>query len=130
MTLVDTSAWIEYFRRTESPIDLRVDELLSGDEELITTESVVMELLAGARDYAQEGLLRRTLAACRLERVAPRDWEQAAAIYATSRRRGTILREQIDCLIAAVAIRAGIPVLTADRDFELIADHTPLQLAR
>jgi hypothetical protein len=32
-------------------------------------------------------------------------------------------------LVAAVAIRVEVPVLTADRDVAAIARHTPLELA-
>ena len=32
----------------------------------------------------------------------------------------------VDCLIAAVAVRHDVPVLSKDRDFEAIAAHTPL----
>jgi predicted nucleic acid-binding protein len=130
LTLVDTSAWIEFLRKTESPVDLLLDRMVRSGERLVTTEPVMMELLAGAREPIEERVARGILDACRLEKVRSRDWEIAAAIYAGARQRGTMLREQIDCLIAAVAIRASIPVLTADSDFELIAEHAPLQLAR
>ena len=74
--------------------------------------------------------MQATLAACRTYAVAgPHDWGQAAAIFRLCRAQGSTPRTQIDCLIAAVAIRAGVPVLTADEDFEAIARHTPLQLA-
>ena len=32
------------------------------------------------------------------------------------------------CLVAAVAIREEVPVLHADRDFDLIAEHTSLRV--
>ncbi len=34
----------------------------------------------------------------------------------------------MDCLIAAVAIREGASVLHRDRDFDVIARHTELQI--
>jgi predicted nucleic acid-binding protein len=130
LTLVDSSAWIEYFRRTESSVDLKLDELLKEEAELVTTEPVLMELLAGARDPAEETVVRRTLATCRVVMVeGPRDWERAAAIYVAGRRQGRIIRRHIDCLIAAVAIRAGVPLLARDRDYEAIAELAPLRLA-
>jgi predicted nucleic acid-binding protein len=104
--------------------------MLRSDERVVATEPIVMELLAGTRSRAQEIRVRSLLAACELESVRETDWEDAAAIYSGAQRRGVTLGEQIDCLIAAVAIRASIPVLTADRDFELIAEHAPLLLAR
>lgn len=42
---------------------------------------------------------------------------------------GKTVRQQIDCLIAAVAIRAAAPVLHRDRSFDVLARHTELQIA-
>ena len=46
MTMIDTSAWIEFLRDTGSPVCDRVDALVEG--EFAVCEPVVMELLAGA----------------------------------------------------------------------------------
>ncbi len=35
----------------------------------------------------------------------------------------------MDCLIAAVALRAGTPVLHKDVDFDVLARHTELRIA-
>lgn len=37
-------------------------------------------------------------------------------------------RTLVDCLIAAVAMRYEAELLHADRDFDVIARHTPLRL--
>ena len=34
----------------------------------------------------------------------------------------------IDCLIASTAIRAGVPILHNDADFEVLARHTELEI--
>ena len=60
----------------------------------------------------------------------PADYEEAAVLYRTCRRRGETVRKLIDCLIAATAMRAAIPILHADNDFEVLARHTPLSIAR
>jgi predicted nucleic acid-binding protein len=39
------------------------------------------------------------------------------------------VRKLIDCLIAAVAIDADVPILHADTDFEVIARHTALVIS-
>lgn len=36
------------------------------------------------------------------------------------------MRKLIDCLIGAIAIRHGVPVLHADADFATLARHTQL----
>ncbi len=126
MILVDTSAWVEFLRDTDSPVCTRVDELLDG--EIATCDPVRMEVLAGARDENHLTDLRRLLARASTIHLVPGDYEDAAAAYRTCRRRGETVRKLIDCLIGAVAIRADVPVLQADSDFDVLARHTPLQL--
>jgi predicted nucleic acid-binding protein len=52
--------------------------------------------------------------------------EQAATIYRLLRAKGVTIRKSNDCLIAAYAIEAGLPVAHLDRDFDRIARHTDL----
>lgn len=130
MTLIDTSAWVEYLRGTGSPAHARVRMLLGEPGELVTTEPVMLELLAGTRTERERNDVRGTLAGCQAELViSPGDWEGAASIFRACRQRGVTPRKLLDCLIAAVAIRIDVPVLAHDRDFELIARHTPLRIA-
>jgi predicted nucleic acid-binding protein len=51
-----------------------------------------------------------------------RAYDAAAALFRACRLRGEILRRLIDCLIAAVASRAGAEVLHADADFDAPRD--------
>jgi predicted nucleic acid-binding protein len=125
--LVDTSAWIEFQRATGSSVDRWLTRAIERDEELATAGIVVLELLAGARDEAQALALRRLLDRCTfLALEEPSDEEAAAAVYRACRRGGDTIRRLPDCLIAAVAIRAGAPLLHRDADFDAIARHAPL----
>jgi predicted nucleic acid-binding protein len=127
--LVDTSAWVEYLRATGSEANLRVRELLPRDE-LVTTDVVLMELLAGARDDAHRDQLRQLLARCEFTPTqGPGDYEAAADVYRACRRAGHTVRALTDCLIASVAMRGGLAVLHADADFDAIARHAPLEIA-
>jgi predicted nucleic acid-binding protein len=127
--LADTSAWIEYLRGTGSDVGVRLRELLRGDR-LATTDAVVMEILAGARDAHDRDRLLRLLARCQFVATrGPADYEDAAEISRLCRQAGDRVRWLIDCLIASVAIRAEVPILAADADFRAIARHTPLELA-
>ncbi len=63
-------------------------------------------------------------------RTVPSDWDDAARIYRTGRRQGVTIRKLVDCLIAAMAMRAGEPVLHADADFDAIARVTELDAVR
>lgn len=129
MTLVDTSAWVEYLRATQSVTHLAVRRLVQGDDVIHTTDVVIMEVLAGARDEAHADRLRQLLARCEfVPTEGLDDFERAATIYRRCRGAGDTIRALTDCLIAGVAIRADLDLLHADRDFEALARHTELRL--
>lgn len=125
MILIDTSAWIEFMRGTGSPAHIRVRALL-GDE-IATCDAVRMEVLAGARSKGHRSDIERLLARARTLETLPADYDLAAATYRSCRRGGETPRSLIDCLIAAVAIRTGVALLHADRDFDVIARHSRLE---
>ncbi len=126
MILVDTSAWIEFLRDTGSPVCARVDSLLAGD--LATCDPVRMEVLAAARDERHLSDLRRLLARAVVLPTGPTDYEAGAALYRGCRRQGATVRRLMGFLIAAVAVRAEVPVLHADADFDALARHTALEV--
>lgn len=129
MILVDTSAWVEYDRATGSRADVRLAELISAGGDLATTEPVIMEVAAGARDDRSEAELRRLLLRFRLLGVEPAaDFDGAAMIYRRCRRAGITPRGLIDCLIASVALRQGAALLAHDADLAHIARVVELKL--
>jgi predicted nucleic acid-binding protein len=87
-----------------------------------------MEVLAGARDQEHLEQLRRLLARATLLPTESIDFDTAAAVYRSCRSQGKTVRKLIDCLIAAVAIRANAPVLHMDQDFTAIAAATDLRI--
>lgn len=126
MILIDTSAWIEFLRDTRSDVCEAVDRLLEAD--ICITDPVLTEVLAGARDERQVEQLRGLLGRAQMRRCGPADFEFAASLYRACRRQGQTVRRMIDCLIAAVAIREGTPLLQLDRDFEVLARHSELAI--
>jgi predicted nucleic acid-binding protein len=126
LILIDTSAWVEFLRGTGSPVCDRVDDLLDAD--LCVCGPIRMEVLAGARDERHLDDLRRLLARASLIPTQAVDYDNAAGLYRICRRSGETVRKLIDCLIAAMAIRAEVEVLHADSDFDVLARHTPLRV--
>ena len=126
MILVDTSAWIEFLRDTGSEVCNSVDRLL--DEDLAICDAVSMEVLAGARNERHLIQLRGLLARATMLPTSPADYEVAASMYRSCRTPGETVRKLIDCLIGAVAVRAGAGILHADTDFVALARHTELRL--
>jgi predicted nucleic acid-binding protein len=127
VSLIDTSAWVEFLRDTGSLVCLQVEQLLEADA--VVCEPVVMEILSGARDETQLADLRRLMARCTTLRTESVDYEVAAALFRQCRRNGKTPRKMIDCLIAAVAIRNDVALLHLDQDFVVLAENSALRLA-
>ena len=128
MILIDTSAWIEYFRATGSAAAVEVRRLLSEEaDQAAMCEPVAMEILSGASDdstYAKLERLVNGLPSLTIDTAL--DFRVAAQMYRGARRAGRTIRSINDCLIAAVAIRHNARIVHRDSDFEVIASMTSL----
>jgi predicted nucleic acid-binding protein len=128
VTLVDTSIWIETFRRRQP---LQLTEVVDLDE-VVTCLPVVQEVLQGFGDEAafrtaRQGLLSLPV----LESPLPLETvEQAVHLYRSARRNGLTIRSSVDCLIAACAIRHDVEVLHRDRDYPQLARISALRHRR
>ena len=87
------------------------------------TSVTVHEIVFGLEFKGAHSQLEKALAWLKQnEEITPAasDYNDAALIKAATRKQGYIL-ELADCLIAAVAIRLGLPVVTGNtEDFEAI----------
>lgn len=129
MILVDTSAWIEYFRATGSAAATEVRRLISEEERQIAMcEPIAMEILSGAADDNAYVMLERLvngLPSLGVDNAI--DFRAAADIYRAARRAGKTIRSINDCLIASVALRHGARIVHRDADFDVIAQMTSLE---
>ena len=125
MYLVDTSVWIETFRRSPRVQLPAVVDL----EEVVLCLPILQEVLQGFRDERAFRIARRALLALPMVE-APLEtavYEQAVDLYRLARRTGLTVRSSVDCLIAVCAIRNDLTLLHHDRDFDMLARITPLQ---
>lgn len=129
MILIDTSAWIEYFRGTGSAAAIEVRRVLSTEpDRIVMCEPVAMEILSGAVDDDKHAKLEQLVNGLPTLKVDDAvDFRSAAAIYRAARRAGQTIRSVNDCLIAAVSIRHGASIIHRDADFEAIAAITGLE---
>ncbi len=125
MVLVDTSVWIEVFRR---PSKVQLEDWLDFDD-IITCLPVIQEVLQGFG--AEPAFLRASesmLALPIVESPLRIDvYLQAVDLYRTARRAGVTIRSGVDCVIAACALRHQLEVLHHDRDFDSIAKVSALR---
>jgi len=116
--LVDTSVWIEAFRRAHGKEAEQLRVLLDAGEVAIAPP-IRIEILSGS-SAADLPRLRRTLSALPLFAPGLETWERiegwVARAVAAGRRFGVA-----DLLIAAVAAEHGLTIWTRDDDFAAMA---------
>lgn len=125
LILLDTSVWIETFRRRNP---LRLEEIVEFDQ-IVTCLPVIQEVLQGFRDegafrVARDAMLVLPVVESPLSITVV---EEAVGLYRTARRRGLTIRSSVDCLIAACALRHGLTLLHRDRDYPLLGKVSALQ---
>lgn len=125
MVLVDTSVWIEVFRKSTK---LRLDSIVDFDE-VVTCLPVVQEVLQGFSAEPAFTKARQAMLALPLVE-APLGGDvflHAVDLYRAARRTGLTVRSSADCVIAACAIRNHLEVLHLDRDFDVLGQVSPLR---
>jgi predicted nucleic acid-binding protein len=129
VVIVDTSVWIDVLRdgsgRERDALRAAV-----GDGDLVLTRFTQMELLQGARNEREWGLLSQHLETQTYAEAQSSTWPDAARTYFDLRRTGQTVRSPIDCCIAQIAIDHGFLLLHRDRDFEIISAMRPLREMR
>jgi len=126
VVLVDTSIWIEVFRARD-PLDL--DGWLDH-EEIVTCLPVIQEVLQGFREESAYRTAREALFAFPVleSPMTAEVFDEAASLYRLARRSGLTVRSGTDCLIATCAIRNQVAVLHQDRDYDVLASVSHLQV--
>ena len=125
MVLVDTSVWIELFRKSSR---LRLESLVDFDD-VVTCLPVLQEVLQGfdaelSFVQAREAMTALPIVESPLGRAV---FIQAVDLYRAARRQGLTVRSSADCVIAACAIRNHLEVLHYDRDFDALARVSELK---
>jgi predicted nucleic acid-binding protein len=125
VVLVDTSVWIEVFRK---PGRLRLEDHVVFDE-VVTCLPVIQEVLQGftrESDFriASDAMWSLPIVESPIGRPVV---EEAVDLYRRARRAGLTVRSGVDCLIAACALRHDLTVLHADRDFSALAKISQLE---
>jgi len=119
MVLVDTSAWIEFFRRDGDPLVKLAMKALIEQLEATLCGPVEMEFLGSARIHERPRIQSRFDILPYLSNDQ-KIWREAAGHYATLRAAGTTLPWN-DVIIGTLALRQGCRVYAVDRHFDAMA---------
>ena len=127
MVIVDTSAWIEYFRgglpRVVNKVDRCLEQDLVGIGDLVYCE--VMQGIRVTRERTEVSALLLSLP--RFDMLGFSMAEKSASNDRLLRSRG-VTRRTIDVLIGTFCAEHGLPLVHNDPDFDLMAAHIGLEV--
>ena len=126
LVLIDTSVWIDYLSNKGSPFEETVDRLLEGGQ-VACSALILAELVQGARSEREISQLKEFFRPVHWIAGADRHWEQAGELSYRLKRSGKTVG-LTDCYLAALANEAGARILTADKDFQRVADAKGCEL--
>lgn len=125
--LVDTSAWVEFFRDSRSKCGAVVD-LLLAEERVCTTPLVIAEIVSGARSRSEFERLQRNFFALPQVDFPQNSWlDMLESRWSLKQRRITDVSIS-NLIIAHVALIHKKAVLTRDNSFRRMRDVLGLNL--
>ena len=125
--LVDSSIWIEFFRRPDAPTSLVLDYLLA-QRLVCTTGLVKAEVVPGAQSPGDFRRLRSLFEALPLAPERDGFWAHLARFRYRLHRNSVFGIGIPDLIIATVAIQNRKLVFTADEDFTRMMPYVPVRL--
>lgn len=127
LILVDSSIWIEFFRRPDAPASLVLDHLLAH-RLVCTTGLVKAEIVPGARSPRDFRRLRLLFDALPLAPERDGFWAHLSRFRYRLHVKGILGISIPDLIIATVAIQNRKLVFTADEDFTRMMAYVPVRL--
>ena len=124
--LLDTSIWIDYFQKSQSPVKIVVEGLLKN-RQAVFTGVIALELIRGARS-AKELAILSTLFTC-IERINECDTThlEAGNMGYQLARKGIIIGT-VDLIIGQLALENNLSLYTQDRHFSMMISTFPLKI--
>jgi predicted nucleic acid-binding protein len=125
--LVDTSAWIEFFRKKE-PYHSFILALIDEDR-VCCVGTVLGELLQGARSRKELDVLKDFPHVFEFVSDSPALWEKAGALSFAMHGKGRPVGLS-DCFIAVAAISCDVRILSLDKHFGILKEEVPVNVIR
>ena len=124
--LVDTSVWIEYFRKQGSPVANRLNEFLKLNR-VCYVGPMAVELLQGAKTTKEVQVLNKLFDVISYIEISRDHYLHAGRISREAARKGDTF-STVDMIIAITAYDEQLSLYSFDKHFEQISKYCPLSL--
>jgi predicted nucleic acid-binding protein len=128
--LIDTSVWSEALRRKNKSINSSetiLSRLILNESEIIIIGIILQEILSGITDIKLFNEINTILSDFPYIETTKDDYIFAAELRNNLKIKG-ITAGSFDFLIASIAIRNNLTLVTIDNDFKHIAKYSKLKL--
>lgn len=124
--LIDTSAWIDFFKGRNSSLSKQIDFILDNAY-VFVPKAVIAELIQGAKSEREIKVIEEFLTVFNIIDSMPDTWIKAGKLSFNLKKKGLTLN-LMDCYIAVLAMEYGCSILTLDKHFKDIRKLTGIDL--
>lgn len=125
-TIIDTSVWIDYFRKQSAALSEAVDAVLSGDD-IYIPKIVVAELIQGAKSQKEILIIEDFIDAFKIIDQKEDTWLEAGKLSYRLKKKGKNVN-LTDCYIAIIAREYECKIFTLDKHFKEIQTEINISL--
>jgi len=128
VVIIDTSAWIEFFRPSGNLAIKKLVRYALENESVGIGDLIYCEILQGTKNKDEFNTLKHLLdGLSKFDMVGFSIAEKSAENYRNLRSRGITVRKTIDVLIATFCMEHDYYLIHNDSDFDLIKSALPLE---
>ena len=125
--LIDTSAWIDFFRKKEPIYDTVLG--IIDTCHVCCAGIIIAELIQGAKSLREVEIIKEFIHVFDFLKETPAIWESAGKLSFLLRSKGKPVG-LADCYIASLAKSHDAALLTLDSHFQTIKSHEKINLVR
>jgi tRNA(fMet)-specific endonuclease VapC len=124
--LIDTSVWVDFFRKKESPVSVKVREYLKLNR-VCYAGPILVELYQGAKTQREIEILDQLFDTISYIDITRDHYHHAGTISQKAAREGKVF-SAIDVILAVLAHDGGLSLFSLDRHFHDISRYCALSL--
>jgi len=124
--LIDTSIWVEFFRKRDSAVSTKLREYLKLNK-VCYTGPIFVELYQGAKTYREIEVLDQLFNTIHYVDITRNHYHHAGLVSQKAAREGKVF-STIDVILAVLAHDEGLSFFSLDHHFQDISRYCPLSL--
>jgi len=124
--LIDTSVWVDFFRKRDSTVSVKLREYLKLNQ-VCYTGPIMVELYQGAKTQHEIEILKQLFDTITYVDITKEHFHHAGLISQKAAREGRIF-STVDVILAVLAHDERLSFFSLDHHFRDISRYCPLSL--